>query len=224
MTPNQKYSPLIEEALLELSQQGIDCLGPALEGVLNQLMLIERETALQAAPFERTDQRKVYSNGFKDKSLQTRFGELSLSVPKARNCEFYPSCLEKGLRSERALGLAVAEMYVNGVSTRRVKRITKELCGLEISSTQVSRLSQKLDEDLEKFRTRDLHEIVYLYLDATYEKVREGGVVRDVAVLTAIGVTPTGHREVLGISCRLSDTTYPCFGFKNTLYLLSILI
>ena len=110
-------------------------------------MLIEREETLNAHPYESTDDRKGYANGFKDKMLHTRIGKLKLQVPKARNRAFYPSCLEKGIRSERALGLAMAEMYVNGVSTRRVKRITQELCGLDVSSTQVSRLTKTLDED-----------------------------------------------------------------------------
>lgn len=205
MISNQKYSPLIEEALVELAEQGVNSLCPALEKLFNELMLIERQQVLQASPYERTDQRKGYANGFKNKMLQTRFGKLKLDVPKARNIEFYPSCLEKGTRSEKALGLAVAEMYVNGVSTRRVKKITEEMCGLEISSTQVSRLSKLLDESLEQFRSRPLTQMKYLYLDARYEKVRENGTVRSLAVLTAIGVNSEGYREVLGVSCSLSE-------------------
>src|SRR6056297_523173 len=119
MTSNSKFSPLIEDALSELTTQGVECLGPALEKLFNELMLIEREQVLQAAPYERCDSRQGYANGFKNKMLQTRFGKLELQVPKTRDIPFYPSCLEKGTRSERALGLAIAEMYVNGVSTRR---------------------------------------------------------------------------------------------------------
>ena len=175
MTSNQKYSPLIEEALGELADQGIESLCPALEKLFNELMLIERQQVLHASPYERTDQRKGYANGFKNKMLQTRIGKLHLQVPKTRDLLFYPTCLERGTRSERALGLAMAEMYVNGVSTRRVKKITEELCGLEVSSTQVSRLSQLLDEELEQFRCRSLGKMSYVYLDARYEKVREAG-------------------------------------------------
>lgn len=213
MIPNQKYSPLIEEALTELAQQGLHALGPSLERVFNELMLIERSKVLQASPYERTEDRKGYANGFKNKMLHTRFGKLQLQVPKTRDIPFYPSCLEKGTRSERALGLAMAEMYVNGVSTRRVKRITEELCGLEVSSTQVSRLSKILDEELEKFRNRPLGRILYLCLDARYEKVREDGCVRDLAVFTAIGINEEGRREVLGISCGLSESEvhWRCF-------------
>lgn len=205
MISNQKYSPLIEEALIELANQGMESLCPALEKLFNELMLIEREQVLQASPYERTDERKGYANGFKNKMLHTRIGKLKLQVPKTRDLPFYPTCLEKGTRSERALGLAMAEMYVNGVSTRRVKRITEELCGLEVSSTQVSRLSKTLDEELEKFRNRPLGKMLYVYLDARYEKVRENGSVRDIAVFTAIGINEQGCREVLGISCELSE-------------------
>ena len=205
MTPNQKYSPLIEEVLVELAGQGLHCLGPALERLFNELMLIERAEVLQASPYERTEERKGYANGFKNKVLQTRVGKLHLQVPQTREVSFYPSCLEKGTRSEKALGLAMAEMYVNGVSTRRVKRITEELCGLEVSSTQVSRLSKLLDEELEKFRNRPIEKMIYLYLDARYEKIREDGSVKDLAIFTAIGVNEQGHREVLGISCSLSE-------------------
>lgn len=205
MISNQKYSPLIEEVLEELAEQGLETLCPALEKLFNELMLIEREQVLQASPYQRTEERKGYANGFKNKMLQTRIGKLELQVPKTRDLPFYPSCLEKGIRSERALGLAMAEMYVNGVSTRRVKRITEELCGLNVSSTQVSRLTKNLDEELEKFRSRELGKMLYVYLDARYEKVRENGSVRDLAIFTAIGINEQGCREILGISCELSE-------------------
>lgn len=205
MVSNQKYSPLIAEALEDLGAHGIHDLCPSLQKIFNELMLIERERVLQASPYERTDQRKGYANGFKNKMLHTRSGRLELSVPQTRDIPFYPSCLEKGQRSERALALAIAEMYVNGVSTRRVKKITEELCGLEVSSTQVSRISKLMDEELERFRNRPLGKILYLYLDASYEKVRVNGVVQSLAVFTAIGINEEGHKEILGISSGLSE-------------------
>ncbi|QVL55167.1 MAG: IS256 family transposase [Simkaniaceae bacterium] len=205
MVSNQRFSPLIAEALEELNFKDMEGLCPTLQKLLNELMLIERERALKAAPYERTNERQGYANGFKEKTLQTRLGKLHLQIPQTREVPFYPTLLEKGQRSERALALAVAEMYVNGVSTRRVKRITEELCGLEISSTQVSNLSKILDEELEKFRTRPLGSMKYIYLDARYEKVREAGAVRSLAVLTALGVNLQGHREILSISCSLSE-------------------
>jgi len=205
MISDQNFSPLIAEALEELQFNDMEGLCPTLQKLLNELMLIQREQAIKAAPYERSEQRQGYANGFKDKMLQTRLGKLELQVPQTRDIPFYPSCLEKGQRSERALALAVAEMYVNGVSTRRVKRITEELCGLQISSTHVSRLSKILDEELGKFRRRELGIIRYVYLDARYEKVRENGSVKDLAILTAIGVNEEGKREILGISCSLSE-------------------
>ena len=120
---------------------------------------------------------------------------------------FYPQSLERGCRSERALKLAIAEMYVMGVSTRKVTKITEQLCGFEVSSSQVSRLSKELDETLEKFRNRPLEdEYPFVYFDALYEKVRYGGVIRDMAVLVAIGVNKrTGKREILGVEALLSE-------------------
>lgn len=205
MISNSTYAPVINALIEELGQQGLNGLSELLSRLFNEMMKAEREHALQAGPYERTDARKGYSNGFKDKTVQTRFGKLELQVPKTRGIAFYPQCLEKGERSERALKLAIAEMYVQGVSTRRVAPIAEELCGFELSSTQVSRVATILDEELDKFRNRKLGHIVYLYLDADYQKVRHDGQVRDVAVLKAIGVNDQGFREVLGVSCSLSE-------------------
>ena len=119
--------------------------------------------------------------------------------------EFYPSVLERGVRSERALKLAIAERYVQGVSTRKVTEVMKQLCGLEVSSTQVSRASQALDEELTDWRERPLGEMPYLLLDARYEKIRHGGSVVSCAVLVAVGITPDGRRSVLGLSVSLSE-------------------
>jgi len=132
-------------------------------------------------------------------------GSLTVEIPQVRGLQFYPQSLEKGCRSEKALKLAIAEMYLMGVSTRKVTKITEELCGLNISSTQVSRLTKALDEELELFRNRPLGSFTYVYLDARYEKGRYGGSVRDVAVLTAVGVNPGEPREVLGVSLSLSE-------------------
>lgn len=117
---------------------------------------------------------------------------------------FYPGALEKGLRSERALNLTLAEMYVQGVSTRKVKAVIEQLCGASVSSTQVSRASAQLDEVMQGWRNRPLGVIFYLYLDARYEKVRVDGQIRDVAVLVASGVDLKGKRTILGVSISLS--------------------
>lgn len=205
MIPNKLLNPRILEALTILSEDGLISVSPVLEKLLNELMKLEREQVIGTGHYERSEDRKGYCNGFKDKKLATRSGILELKVPQTRGIAFYPQCLERGERSERALKLAIAEMYFSGVSTRRVRQITEELCGLEISSTQVSRLASLLDEELEKFRGRPLGEISILYLDAHYEKVRYEGQVRDLAVLKAIGVNRLGKREVLGVSCSLSE-------------------
>jgi putative transposase len=188
-----------------LADQGFDGLADALRVLLNEVMKIERAAVLGAGPYQRVEGRTGYANGYKPKTVQTQVGALTLAVPQARGVEFYPSALEKGLRSERALKLALAEMYVQGVSTRRVAAITEQLCGLEVTSAQVSRAAQALDEELGKWRSRPLGETPYLILDARYEKVRHGGSVRSCAVLVAIGIAPDGRRSVLGTAVSLSE-------------------
>src|SRR6185312_14986543 len=117
-------------------------LAEAMQIMLNEAMLVERARYLQAQPYERNALRQDYANGFKTKALKTQIGELSLNIPQVRESGFYPSFLEKGIRSERALRLALAEMYIQGVSTRKVNAVLQELCGLEISSTEVSRAAK----------------------------------------------------------------------------------
>jgi putative transposase len=205
MISNKSNKAHINEVLEEFARNGINELKESLERLFNQLMLAEREEVAGAAPYERTSERKGYCNGFKEKKLLTRSGELELRIPQTREIDFYPSCLAKGERVEQALKLALAEAYVQGVSTRRMKALTEELCGKEISSTQVSRFAQVLDEEVKKFQSRPLGRYRYLYLDADYQKIRHEGSVRSLAVLKAIGVNEDGIREVLGISCNLSE-------------------
>jgi len=188
-----------------LISQGEDGMRPMLELLLNAIMKIERSSALGAGPYERSETRKAYANGYKDKTLQSRLGALELQVPKVRGMEFYPKCLEKGSRSERALKLAIAQMYLQGVSTRKVTRITKELCGLDITSDQVSREAARLDEEFAKFRERSLGAVPYLFLDATYLKVRHSGSIISMPCLIAYGVDSEGKRQILGASMSLSE-------------------
>ena len=200
----------IRAALESLIENGLDGMGDALCILMNEAMKIERSEFLQAAPYQRSPDRVGHANGFKDKTVDTRVGALHLQVPQVRGLPadllgFYPQSLEKGLRSERALKLAIAEMYVTGVSTRKVAQITQQLCGVDVSSAQVSRAAALLDEELESWRQRPLGEIPYLVLDARYEKVRHGGHVVDVALLLAIGVQADGKRSVLGVSVSLSE-------------------
>lgn len=123
---------------------------------LNEAMKLDRSRHLKASPYQRSDERQGYANGFKPKTIKSRMEELTLQVPQVRESEqdFYPSCIEKGLRSERALKTAPAEIYVQDVSTRRVEEITENLCGYEVSSTQVSRVAKELDHQLEQWRNR----------------------------------------------------------------------
>ena len=189
----------------ELAEQGLDAIPELLRVLINNVMQVERSRHIQARDYERTEDRKGHANGYKPKTVKTRMGEITFSVPQVREGGFYPTALEKGLRSERALVATLAEMYVQGVSTRKVKAITEELCGIEVSAMQVSRAAAQLDEVLQEWRERPLGEITYLYVDARYEKVRDAGQVRDAAVLVATGITPEGERQVLGVSVSLSE-------------------
>jgi transposase-like protein len=177
----------------------------AMRIMLNEAMRIERSRAIEAEPYQRTERRRGYANGFKPKTVNTRLGAITFDVPQTRDVEFYPSALEKGVRSEPALKLAIAEMYVQGVSTRKVTEVMQQLCGLDVSSAQVSRATQLLDEDLAAWRQRPIGEIQYLILDARYEKIRHGGSVVSGAVLIAVGITPEGRRSLLGVSVSLSE-------------------
>lgn len=188
-----------------LSEKGLEGLGRAVEILINEAMKIERAKHINANLYERTDMRSGYSNGFKPKQLNTRVGTLNLQVPQVRDSSFYPSFLERGLRSERALSLSLAEMYIQGVSTRKVSAILEGMCGFEVSSQDVSRASKLLDEEFIKWRTRPLGQYNYLILDARYEKVRQGGQVIDSAVLIAYGIDYSGIRHVLGVSVLLSE-------------------
>ena len=212
MAHHEDQPTAIESVLELLSEHGLGAIAEAMQTLLNEAMKLERSEFLRAAPGERTDERTGYANGFKAKALRSRLGELALRVPQVRPLPggdplgFYPKSLERGLRSERALKLAIAEMYVQGVSTRRVTEITRELCGLEVTSTDVSRAAAELDTQLSAWRERPLGRCPYLVLDARYEKVRHGGSVIDCAVLVAMGVREEdGKRTLLGVSVSLSE-------------------
>lgn len=202
---NQTEDNSVDYAMEHLIEHGFDGVAEAVGLLLNTAMQIERSRYLGAEPYERSDSRKSYANGFKPKTVNTRMGKIPLQIPQTRDSKFYPKSLQRGLRSERALKLALAEMYVQGVSTRKVTKITEELCGLEISSSEVSRATKELDNQLTAWRNRKLGAYPYIYLDARYENVRQGGTVVGSAVLIAIGVTTEGKREVLGCSVALSE-------------------
>ena len=196
---------LTPEILEQIAEQGLDVLPDLIRTIINTAMLVERQEYLGVQPYERSPHRHDHANGYKPKTMATRVGEITFDIPQVRKGDFYPSALERGIRSERALKLALAEMYVQGVSTRKVAAITERLCGIEVSSTQVSQAAALLDEQLRAWRERPLGRCPYLYLDAHYEKVRQAGQVSDAAVLKAIGVNAEGKREILGVSVSLSE-------------------
>ena len=216
MAQPSQHTPL-DEVVELLNQQGSESLRDALTILFNAAMLFERQRFLNAEPYERTPQRRDYANGFKPKRLHTRVGELDLHIPQVRSSQFYPSALERGTRSERALKLALAEMYVQGVSTRKVAAITEQLCGFEVSSSQVSRATAELDEVFQQWRERPLGQMPFVQVDARYEKVREGGVIVDQATLTAVGIDPQGQRHVLGVSVERSEAEVHWRGFLQSL-------
>jgi putative transposase len=202
---HQIHPSVTRDVVQLLAENGFEGMAQVMRLLLNECMKIERQQSLGVGPYQRGEARHGQANGFKPKTVKTRVGSIELAVPQVRGASFYPRALERGSRSERALCLALAEMYVQGVSTRKVSKITEELCGCEISSSDVSRATALLDKEFEAWRTRPLGVVKYLILDARYEKVRHGGQVRDCAVLTAIGVNATGHRSVLGVSVSLSE-------------------
>jgi putative transposase len=204
MTYRENFT-LPAELVEQVNKQGFDILPELIQVIINTAMQAERQQYLNAEPYQRTPEREAHANGFKPKTIQTRVGNITFSIPQVREGGFYPEALEKGLRSERALTLALAEMYVQGVSTRKVKAITEQLCGVAVSSTQVSQAAGLLDAELEKWRNRPLGEYPYLFFDAYYEQVREDGQVRDLAILTCVGVNRGGNREILGVSVSLSE-------------------
>ncbi len=188
-----------------ISTYGMEAMPQAMEILFNEAMRLEREQHLGAGHYERNNERLDYANGYKPKRVKTRIGNLDLSIPQTRDSDFYPNCLEKGLRSERALSIALGEMYINGVSTRKVTNIVEAMCGFEVSAQMVSNASKELDASLEAWRNRSLGQMDYLLVDARYEQVRVDGLVRDCAVLIAIGINPQGKREVLGTQVSLSE-------------------
>lgn len=204
MTHHNDYT-LPESITTALIEQGWGAIPEMIKVIVDQAMQEERTRYLQARDYERIETRQGYANGYKPKTVNTRMGAITFSVPQVREGGFYPSALEKGLRSERALTMTLAEMYVMGVSTRKVKAITEQLCGVEVSAEQVSRSTALLDAVLQEWRDRALGETQYLYLDARYEKVRESGRIRDAAVLVATGINYQGERQVLGVDVSLSE-------------------
>jgi putative transposase len=178
---------------------GEDFLRELVQRTVQQVLEAEMTSFLGAESYQRNDVRRGWRNGFKPRTLKTRVGELELMVPKDRDGQFQTELFERYQRSEKAFVAALLQMYIEGVSTRKVTAITEALCGLEVSKSQVSALTQKLDAEVAEWRMRALSdEYPYLIFDARYEKVRRGGSVVSQGVLVAIGISAAGYREVLG--------------------------
>lgn len=193
--------------LQESSLAGGDILKDLLRYTIQQLLEEELTAFLNASPYDRTEERRGYRNGYKPRTLTTRVGRLELMVPKDREGQFQTALFEKYQRSEKALVLAITEMYVQGVSTRKVKKITKELCGLDISKSQVSTLAQGLDVEIGKWRSRQLTKrYPYLMVDARGEKIRRDGAGISQSALIVVGIDSEGYREVLGVWCADSES------------------
>ena len=209
MTPRQVNAnvALVKEVLL---QDG-EFLRPLVQTIMQRILEEEMDETVGAEKSERTPTRMGYRSGYYARTLVTRVGKLELRVPQDRHGRFRTEVFERYQRSEKALVAALAEMYVQGVSTRKVKAITEELCGHEFSASTISRINASLDEELAKFAARRLEEdYPYLVLDARYEKVREDGLIRSRAVLVAIGINRDGRRCVLAVDLanRESQTSW----------------
>jgi len=209
------------EALMEhLIEHGPGDMATVFARAFELAMQIERERFLGAGRYERTAGRLGYANGYKPKRIDTPAGTVTVQVPKTADHDgqpFYPQSLERGRRSVRAVMLAVAEMYVKGVSTREAEAVMREFGIESLSSSQVSRAAKLLDDELAAWRNRPLGETRYLILDARYEKMRHGGIVRDAAVLSAVGIGPDERRRVLGVSVALSEAEVHWRAFLESL-------
>ncbi len=187
-------------AVNELFSTSPDGLREIVRAVVQEMLEAEMTDALGAGKSERTGARLGYRSGYYTRTLVTRVGKLELRVPQDRDGRFSTELFERYQRSEQALVATLAEMYVQGVSTRKVKAITEELCGHAFSASAVSAINKRLDESLDAFARRPLAEpFPYLILDARYEKVREGGVVASQAVLIAVGIDWDGRRQILAV-------------------------
>jgi putative transposase len=189
-------------------------LRPMVRAVIQEFLEAEMAEAVGAEKGERVEGRLSYRSGYYTRSLVTRVGKLELRVPQDRNGRFSTEIFERYQRSEKALVAALTQMYIQGVSTRKVQAISEELCGHSFSASAISEINKKLDAELGRFARRELdNEYPYLIIDARYEKLRENGVIRSRAVLVAIGIDWEGRRQVLGVEManRESATSWKEF-------------
>jgi len=205
-----QFNITITEELLHglfLSNGRDEAFSKLLEEIFNQVLLAQSSEQLRAEPYERTEERTAYRNGYRNRELTTRVGTITLRVPRHRNGQFSTELFARYQRSEQALVLAMMEMVINGVSTRKVEQITEELCGKKFSKSTVSALCKNLDPMVEAFRTRPLHcHYPFLMVDAIYVKVRENGRIQSRGLLIAIAVNEEGHRETIGFQLANSES------------------
>lgn len=192
---------------LFLSNGKDEAFSKLLEEIFNQVLLAQSTEQLGADPYERTEGRTAYRNGTRERQLTTRVGTLTLRVPRHRNGQFSTELFMRYQRSEQALVLAMMEMVINGVSTRKIESITEELCGKKFSKSTISTLCKNLDPMVNAFRTRPLKShYPFLMVDAIYVKVRENKRIQSRGLLIAIGINEEGHREVIGFQLANSET------------------
>lgn len=197
----------IVEMMQTLMNEGMQGFPAVAARMYNLAMQFERELHLGAGRYERTEGRTGYANGYKPKTLKTAAGNLRLRIPQVRGSDrpFYPRSLERGTRSDRAIRMAAAEMYVKGVSTRKVQSVFGELCDVDITAEQVSRAMRELDGELESWRNRPIGVVKVLFADATYHRVRVNGVVVPMATFIVTGVLEDGHRAILAVDSDVSE-------------------
>lgn len=190
---------LLEEDDADLLREGVKILAQA-------LMEAEVSAHIGAEPYERSSERTAYRNGYRTRTWNTRVGTIELRIPKVTRGSYFPSLLEPRRRAEKAMASVIQEAYVKGVSTRKVDDLVRALGMDGVSKSEVSRICKALDHDVSSFRNRSIdQEIPYLWLDATYHKVREADRVVSLATVVAVGVSDTGERCVLGVDCGPSE-------------------
>lgn len=194
-----------------LSEQ--DGLAKLLEAVLNQLLDAQASEQVGAGRYERSEERVAYRNGYRPRQLYTRVGPLTLRVPQMRDGQFSTEIFSRYQRSEQGLVLSLMEMVLNGVSTRKVTKITEELCGASFSKSTVSQLCLGLDARVTAFNERDLGAFPFVIVDAMYFKSRDGNAVQSKAALVVSGVNEQGHREILGL--RIGDSESEAFWLET---------
>src|SRR5258706_851723 len=209
------YQITLHEQTLQRLFTSDSQLAHLLESILNQVLEAQVSEQLQAERYERTDERHGYRNGYKPRQLTTRVGTLTLQVPQVREGGFSPELFARYQRSEQALIVTLMEMVVNGVSTRKVARITEELCGTSFAKSTVSDLCKGLDPLVHAWNERDLsgQHYPFVLVDALVLKVRESGRVRAVSALVAVGVNAAGYREILGLQLGDSESERSWMGF-----------